>query len=148
MLSYHVERRLLECLVEEAGQLVAARVRSALRASSFDAALVLKGINVSAYEKIPFLVSIFTIFKSLRYRLLFSSDSHRPLSFFQDTMTSRVSTGTRPGARFAQFKLVLLGTLGSYLRWQLGCQSTDLFNRRVSGWKGDTAAPFFLHLGC
>ena len=24
-------------------------------------------------------------------------------------MSSRVSTGTRPGARFAQFKLVLLG---------------------------------------
>lgn len=33
---------------------MAGRVRSALWASSFDAALVLKGINVLAYEKIPF----------------------------------------------------------------------------------------------
>ena len=126
------------------GQLVAARVHSALWTSSFDAALVLKGINVLAYEKTPF----FTIFKALRYSLLFSRNLHRHLIFFQDTMTSRVSTGTRPGARFAQFKLVLLGTLGSYLRSQLRCQSTDLFNRGVSGWKGNTAVLFFLHLGC
>ncbi len=63
-------------------------------------------------------------------------------------MTSRVSTGTRPGARFAQFKLVLLGTLSSYLRLQLRCQSTDMFNRGVSSWKGDTAVRVFLHVGC
>ena len=63
-------------------------------------------------------------------------------------MTSRVSTGTRPGARFAQFKLVLLGTSSSYLRLQLRRQNTNMFNRRVSSWKGDDTVWLFLHLGC
>ena len=63
-------------------------------------------------------------------------------------MTSRVSTGTRPGARFAQFKLVLLGTSSLYLRLQLRFHSTDVFNRRVSSRKGDDAAWLFLHLEC
>ena len=35
-------------------------------------------------------------------------------------MTSRVSTGTRPGARFAQFKLVLLGMFASQIEEDLG----------------------------
>ena len=67
LLSYHVERRLLECSVDKNGQPVAARVRSALWTSSFDATLVLKGINLLAYEKTLFL----TVFKSLQYSLLF-----------------------------------------------------------------------------
>ena len=37
-------------------------------------------------------------------------------------MSSRVSTGARPGARFAQFKLVLLG---SYILPLVGSPETD-----------------------